>query len=97
MISGTHEQAATNCREEYNEQIPDRRLWTAVLLQALEDWSSSNMRLRIAAEKFLFESGRDFATVCEGAGLEPGCVLHKLQTIKRISPARPVFQLPLVA
>jgi len=96
MITGIHEQAAANFQPEYAEPISDRRLWSAVLLQALEDWSSSNMRLRAEAEKFFFEGGDDFAKVCRGAGMEPGCVLNKLQKMKR-TPAQPVFRLPMVA
>lgn len=97
MITGIHEQAATNCQEEYNEPVSDRRLWTAVLLQALEDWTSSNMRLRAEAEKFFFHSNGDFATVCRGAGLEPGSVLSKLEKMKRAAPTQQAFRLPLVA
>jgi hypothetical protein len=96
MITGIHEQAAANYREEYNEPISDRRVWTAVLLQALEDWGSSNTRLRTEAEKFFFQSDSDFAAVCRGAGLEPGCVLNKLQKMNRAA-AQPAFRLARVA
>lgn len=52
MITGIYEQAAISSHEEHSEQISDRRLWTAVLLQALEDWGSSNTRLRAEADRF---------------------------------------------
>jgi hypothetical protein len=97
MITGVHEQAAMTYREEYNDQISDRGLWTAVLLQALEDWRSSNARLRDEAEKFFFHSESDFATVCRCAGLEPQSVRGKLRKMKQVAPVRPVFSLPLVA
>ena len=38
--------------QETSEQFSDRRLWAAVLLQALEDWKSGNRRLNKAAETF---------------------------------------------
>ena len=96
MITGIHEQAAANFQNENAEPISDRRLWSAVLLQALEDWGSSNMRLRAESEKFFFQGGDDFARVCRGAGMEPGCVLNKLQNMKR-TPSQPAFRLPMVA
>jgi hypothetical protein len=49
----------------------ERRLWTAVLVQAVVEWRSNNARARNAAEKFLFNSDEDFLTVCAGAGLNP--------------------------
>src|ERR1700734_2629991 len=44
-----YQDAANQTQVEYAEQFSDRRLWTAVLLQALEDWRSSNMRLKSEA------------------------------------------------
>jgi hypothetical protein len=95
MITGIHQQAAANTREERCERASDRRLWAAVLLQVLEDWGSSNIRLRTEADKFLFQNESDFATVCRGAGLEPGSVLNRLQ--KRRGAATPVFRHLLAA
>jgi len=54
-LNGIYQEAATMAREEYT----DSGLWTAVLLQALEDWKSCNRRLRAEAEKFFFDSGSD--------------------------------------
>ena len=77
-----HGQASKSSKENYDFQVSDRRLWTAVLLQALEDWKSCNLRRRSEAEKFFFHSGSDFETVCRGAGLNPSSVISKLQKMK---------------
>lgn len=78
MGIGTQEHSSASLRESYQTEIPERRLWAAVLLQAIEDWRSGNMRRRREAESFLFSNGKDFATVCHGIGLDPSVVLTKL-------------------
>jgi len=67
----------------------ERRLWTAVLLQAVEDWRSNNMRARNAADTFLFRSGTDFETVCHGAGFDPSALQSKLQRLRCRLPLAP--------
>jgi len=52
--------------------IGEKRLWLAVLLQAVEDWQSDRIRSRREAEQFLLHDDKDFSTVCVAAGLEPG-------------------------
>ena len=54
------------------ELISARRLWTAVLVNAVEDWRRGGLRVRREAEEFLFESDADFEMVCAGAGLDAG-------------------------
>jgi hypothetical protein len=77
-----HQNAANNAKAQGMDQISDRRLWAAVLLQALEDWKSSNLRRKREAEKFFFEGGADFTRVCTGAGLTPESVLGRLRQMK---------------
>jgi hypothetical protein len=92
MTSGIYEEASKSCEEQKDEQISDRRLWTAVLLQALEDWKSNNRRRQSEAERFLFHSEKDFAIVCRAAGFEPSYVLGKLQKMQKpIESAKPQF------
>lgn len=79
--------------QDQQENLSDRRLWTAVLLQALEDWKSGNMRLKRAAENFFFQGGDDFARVCWGAGLAPEGVLSRLQAMKATVAPVPSFSL----
>lgn len=77
-----YQQAAKNAKDEGSEQLAERRLWTAVLLQALEDWKSTNLRRKKEAEEFIFKSGPDFSKVCLAAGLTPDSVLIRLQRMK---------------
>ncbi len=82
---GIHEQARNETKEHFDVQISERKVWAEVLLQALEDWHSGNVRRRIEAEKFFFDCEKDFASVCRGAGLEPSSVLVKLQRMKHVT------------
>lgn len=52
--------------------IGERRLWTAVLVAAVEEWRDGNLRERREAQKFLFENDNDFDRVCSSAGVDPG-------------------------
>lgn len=85
MNTGIQEQKSDDAEEQYAEQVSERSLWTAVLLQAIEDWRSGNIRRQTEAERFFFKSEKDFATVCRGAGLEPSSVLAKLQKMKDVA------------
>jgi hypothetical protein len=53
------------------EVIGDRRLWTAVLVSAVEDWRNGSLRIRRNAQEFLFDNAADFQLVCARAGIEP--------------------------
>jgi hypothetical protein len=69
------------------EMIGERRLWTAVLISAVQDWRLGGLRARREAQDFLFESDKDFGVVCARAGLDPGSLRVKLLKIgKRIGP-----------
>jgi|SRR5579871_3804307 len=59
----------------------ERRLWTAVIIMAVEDWCSGNMRARREAQQFLFEDSNDFQEVCSAAGLDPSSLRAKLLRI----------------
>jgi hypothetical protein len=67
--------------------IGENRLWTAVLVKAVEDWRFGTMRRRREAQEFLFESDKDFSTVCANAGLDPASLRSKLLKIgKKLDP-----------
>ena len=51
--------------------IGEKRLWTAVLLLAVEDWRQGTLRKRRDAQEFLFEEKENFYRACAGAGLDP--------------------------
>jgi hypothetical protein len=65
------------------ELISERRLWTAVIVVAVEDWRAGTLRARRAAQQFLFEDDGDFEQVCAGAGLDPQSFRAKLLKIGR--------------
>lgn len=66
------------------ELIAERRLWTAVVVSAVEDWRTGTLRARREAQQFLFESKQDFELVCAGAGLDPGDMQTRLLRIGRM-------------
>lgn len=70
-------------QEVTEETIGERRLWTAVLTQAVEDWRSGTLRARREAQHFLFEDDVEFARVCTSAGLDPGSLRSKLSKLGR--------------
>lgn len=63
--------------------IGERRLWTAVIVNAIEDWRTGTLRARREAQAFLFEDHADFEDVCARAGLEPACFRGKLLKLGR--------------
>ena len=67
--------------ESSNEAYGERRLWTAVIVSAVEDWRTGTLRARREAQQFLFDDDKDFARVCASAGLEPGSFRAKLLKI----------------
>lgn len=72
--------------------ISERRLWTAVLTKAIEDWKSGTLRARREAQRFLFDDSRDFAQVCAGAGIDPESFRSKLLKIgQRIAMTNPAL------
>jgi hypothetical protein len=60
------------------EFIGERRLWTAVVVTAVDDWRNGTLRSQREAQKFLFENDKDFNAVCSSAGLEPSSLRTKL-------------------
>ena len=70
-----HTVSSDSVTEEF---IGVRRLWTAVIVNAIEEWKDGTLRARRTAQTFLFESDNDFNRVCDGAGLDPGSLRSKL-------------------
>jgi hypothetical protein len=65
------------------ELISARRLWVAVLLNAVEDWRNGTLRAKREAQEFLFDSKEDFEMVCTAAGLDSGDFRVRLLKIGR--------------
>lgn len=77
------------------EFISERRLWMAVLVKAVEDWRSGNLRARREAQKFLFDDAQDFARVCACAGIDPDNFRSKLLKVgQRVSMTAPLLRPP---
>src|ERR1700734_169715 len=64
--------------------IGERRLWTAVVVSAVEDWRNGSLRTQRKAQEFLFGSDTYFQTVCARAGLEPGSFQARLLKIGKL-------------
>lgn len=65
---------------------PERRLWTAVLLQAVMDWQSHNVRAHREAETFLLNRAVDLEAICHRAGLNPDAFQSKVRRLRRTKP-----------
>ncbi|MGH9747014.1 MAG: hypothetical protein ACRD59_13010 [Candidatus Acidiferrales bacterium] len=91
-------QAGAREQEGITEQsISERRLWTAVIVNAVEDWQSGTLRARREAQQFLLEDSQDFPAVCANAGLDPATLRARLLKIgKRVAMQGP-YQLPVAA
>jgi hypothetical protein len=77
--------------------IGENRLWTAVIVKAVEDWRMGTLRARREAQKFLFEDDRDFKDVCASAGLDPSRLRAQLLRIGRKIEMEGAFRNPLAA
>jgi hypothetical protein len=74
--------AGTRSQNEVTEQfIAENRLWTAVIVQAIEDWRGGTLRARREAQHFLFEDDQEFSRVCASAGLDPSSLRSKLMKV----------------
>jgi hypothetical protein len=87
--------------ESYNavteELISERRLWTAVIVHAVEDWRTGTLRARREAQEFLFENDKDFGLVCSAAGLDWQDFRARLLRIGRKVEMEGPLKLPLAA
>jgi hypothetical protein len=84
-MQGMGEKSVRNGSAEqiiYNLGI-ERRLWLAVVMQAVEEWRSGTLRNKRLAQQFLFDDSNDFQSVCANAGLDPDNLRSKLLKIGR--------------
>lgn len=80
-----------------HEFIAERRLWTAVIVHAVQDWLSGSARDHREAHRFLFEDESDFNEVCARAGMEPSHLRVKLLRLGRRPQARASLDHPAAA
>lgn len=71
-----------------HEFTAERRLWTAVIVHAIQDWLSGSVRDHREAQRFLFEDEGDFNEVCSRAGMEPSHLRARLLRLGRGSQVR---------
>ena len=72
-----------------DQDIPEQRLWRAVIASTVNDWVYGPLRHKREAEQFLFHDDHDYPTVCFSAGINPENLrsrLHKIRAPERGSP-----------
>lgn len=65
-----------------NDHVPERRLWTAVIVRAVQDWLWGPCRIQQTAQRFLFDDDKNFYHVCACAGLDAESFRSKLLRVK---------------
>src|ERR1019366_1103372 len=60
----------------------EERLWRAVIARTLEEWVRGPLRYSRMAEQFLFDDNNDFPAICSSAGIDPGDLRNRLQSIR---------------
>jgi hypothetical protein len=93
----TAEIQASSYHTATEDVISERRLWTAVLVNAVEDWRNGTLRARREAQDFLFNSDQDLEMVCTAAGLNWQNFRGKLSKIGRQVPMEGALRFPLAA
>ncbi|MFZ0738408.1 MAG: hypothetical protein WAM96_15035 [Candidatus Acidiferrales bacterium] len=92
VILNERESGSREAKQEQSSNS-ERRLWMAVLLQAVQDWQSHNIRAQREAEDFFFHSTEDFERVCHGAGMDPATLQSKLKRLCRTQTGYPLARL----
>lgn len=82
-MEGNRQLRSASSESITEEFIGERRLWMAVVANAVEEWKSGTLKSRRAAQHFLFESDEDFRSVCAWAGLDAGNLRSTLLKIGR--------------
>jgi hypothetical protein len=52
-------------------EMPEQKLWRAVIASAVEEWVHGPLRKKREAERFLFQDEKDYRDVCFSAGIDP--------------------------
>jgi hypothetical protein len=69
-------------RDSEGKEIPEQRLWRAVIASTVEEWIHGPLRKKREAEQFLFVDENDYRTVCFSAGIDPSNLRERLQKIR---------------
>jgi hypothetical protein len=95
MANMTAQGQANSYNAVTEEVISERRLWTAVLLNAVSDWRTGTLRAQREAQDFLFNDDQDFATVCSAAGLDSTDFRVRLARVGRRVQMEGALHMPL--
>jgi len=82
----------TMVHDSEQQEIPEQKLWRAVIASAVEEWVHGPLRRKREAERFLFQDEKDYRDVCCSAGIDPVSLRARLLKI-RSSEARTEAQL----
>lgn len=63
-------------------EIPEQKLWRAVIASTVEEWVHGPLRKQRQAEHFLFQDDEDYPGVCSSAGIDPVNLRERLQKIR---------------
>jgi hypothetical protein len=63
------------------EMAGEVRLWQAVVMRAIQDWTSGPLRQQRQAERYIFDD-KDFVLVCQSAGLNADDLRVRLSRIR---------------
>ena len=64
------------------QDVPEQRLWRAVLTSTVEEWFYGPLRKQREAEQFLLHDDEDYPTVCFSAGIDPANFRSRLLKIR---------------
>ena len=78
--------------EDVVHQVPEHRLWMAVLARTIEEWVSGPLRQKREAEQYLFNDNEDLRLVCQSAGIDPGRLRADLRRLQAKGAASPDAQ-----
>jgi len=65
-----------------DQEIPELRLWRAVITSTVEEWFYSPGHKQHEAEHFLLYDNKDFPAVCSSAGIDPQNLRSRLRKIQ---------------
>ncbi len=68
--------------EEQVEEMPEQKLWRAVIASTVQEWIHGPLRQQREAEQFLFNDNQDYRTVCYSAGIDPAYLRNRLEKFR---------------
>jgi len=66
--------------------VPEHRLWSAVIVNTVQEWLSGPLGLSQPAEQYLFHDEKDFPWVCESAGMNADRLRSRLVRMRKNRP-----------